>query len=174
MRYTINFDKAINQLVPYYIGGRKLILYLQALMKPLQTLNAAFSEYAKEQRIEAAMTSQIFYFEWFLNRKFSKYFLNGGQITIKNGERLGVPIQWENADVDASEDLLLYKEEEEIKNVALYHSNEQTDGSSHSFVVSSPAINTQLISIENYKAMLSHYIDKYRLSGKTYVIKINS
>lgn len=174
MRYTINFDKTINQLVPYYIGGRKLVLYLQALMKPLQTLNAAFSEYAKEQRIEAAMTSQIFYFEWFLNRKFSKYFLNGGQITIKNGERLGVPIQWENADVDASEDLLLYKEEEEIKNVALYHSNEQTDGSSHSFVVSSPAINTQLISIENYKDMLSHYIDKYRLSGKTYVIKINS
>ena len=174
MRYTINFDKTINQLVPYYIGGRKLILYLQALMKPLQTLNAAFSEYAKEQRIETAMTSQIFYFEWFLNRKFSKYFLNGGQITIKNGERLGVPIQWENADVDASEDLLLYKEEEGIKNVALHHSNEQTDGSSHSFVVSSPAINTQLISIENYKAMLSHYIDKYRLSGKTYVIKINS
>lgn len=174
MRYTINFDKTINQLVPYYIGGRKLVLYLQALMKPLQTLNAAFSEYAKEQRIEAAMTSQIFYFEWLLNRKFSKYFLNGGQITIKNGERLGVPIQWENADVDASEDLLLYKEEEGIKNVALYHSNEQTDGSSHSFVVSSPAINTQLISIENYKAMLSHYIDKYRLSGKTYVIKINS
>lgn len=174
MRYTINFDKTINQLVPYYIGGRKLVLYLQALMKPLQTLNAAFSEYAKEQRIEAAMTSQIFYFEWFLNRKFSKYFQNGGQITIKNGERLGVPIQWENADVDASEDLLLYKEEEGIKNVALYHSNEQTDGSSHSFVVSSPAINTQLISIENYKAMLSHYIDKYRLSGKTYVIKINS
>lgn len=174
MRYTINFDKTINQLVPYYIGGRKLILYLQALMKPLQTLNAAFSEYAKEQRIEAAMTSQIFYFEWFLNHKFSKYFLNGGQITIKNGERLGVSIQWENADVDASEDLLLYKEEEGIKNVALYHSNEQTDGSSHSFVVSSPAINTQLISIENYKAMLSHYIDKYRLSGKTYVIKINS
>jgi hypothetical protein len=174
MRYTINFDKTINQLVPYYIGGRKLILYLQALMKPLQTLNAAFSEYAKEQRIEATMTSQIFYFEWFLNRKFSKYFLNGGQIIIKNGERLGVPIQWENADVDAFEDLLLYKEEEGIKNVALYHSNEQTDGSSHSFVVSSPAINTQLISIENYKAMLSHYIDKYRLSGKTYVIKINS
>lgn len=89
MRYKINFDKTINQLVPYYIGGRKLILYLQALMKPIQELSNAFSEYAKEQRIETAMTSQIFYFEWFLNRKFSKYFLNGGQITIKNGERLG-------------------------------------------------------------------------------------
>lgn len=174
MRYIINFDKTINQFVPHYIGGRKLILYLQALMKPLQTLNDAFSEYAKEQRIEAAMTSQIFYFEWFLNRKFSKYFLNGGQITIKNSERLGVPIQWEDADVSDSENLLLYKEEENMKNVALYHSDEQTDESSHSFIVNSPAINTQLISLEKYQAMLSYYIDKYRLSGKTYIIKFNS
>lgn len=34
MRYVIDFAKTINRLVPYYIGGRKLILYLQALMKP--------------------------------------------------------------------------------------------------------------------------------------------
>ena len=160
--------------MPYYIGGRKLILYLQALMKPLQILNDAFSEYAKEQRIEAAMTSQIFYFEWFLNRKFSKYFPNGGQIAIKNGERLGVHIQWENSDVDKSDNMLLYKEDEGVRNTALHHSNEQTDGSTHSFVVSSPAINTKLISVENYTAMLSHYIDKYRLSGKTYIIKFHS
>ena len=71
MRYYINFDKTINQLVPYYIGGRKLILYLQALMSPLRRLNDDFVSYAKETRIEAAMTSQIFKFEWFLNHKFS-------------------------------------------------------------------------------------------------------
>ena len=79
MRYYINFDKTINQLVPYYIGGRKLILYLQALMSPLRRLNDDFVSYAKETRIEAAMTSQIFKFEWFLNHKFSKYFAHGGR-----------------------------------------------------------------------------------------------
>lgn len=63
MRYFINFDKTINQLVPYYIGGRKLILYLQALMFPLRRVNDGFVEYAKETRIEAAMTSQIFKFD---------------------------------------------------------------------------------------------------------------
>lgn len=83
MRYFINFDKTINQLVPYYIGGRKLILYLQALMSPLRRVNDDFVEYAKETRIEAAMTSQIFKFEWYLNRKFKKYFANGGRIAIK-------------------------------------------------------------------------------------------
>ena len=58
MRYRINFDKTINQLVPYYLGGRRLILYLQALIRPLQQANESFVEYAKETRIEAAMTSQ--------------------------------------------------------------------------------------------------------------------
>lgn len=91
MRYYINFDKTINQLVPYYIGGRKLILYLQALMSPLRRLNDDFVSYAKETRIEAAMTSQIFKFEWFLNHKFSKYFAHGGRISIKNTAVLGVP-----------------------------------------------------------------------------------
>ena len=92
MRYYINFDKTVNQLVPYYIGGRKLILYLQALLHPLRKLNDDFIAYAKETRIEAAMTSQIFKFEWYLNRKFKQYFIHGGKITIKNSEVLGTPI----------------------------------------------------------------------------------
>ena len=100
MRYYINFDKTINQLVPYYIGGRKLILYLQALMSPLRRLNDDFVSYAKETRIEAAMTSQIFKFEWFLNHKFSKYFAHGGSISIKNTAVLGVPIYKESANID--------------------------------------------------------------------------
>lgn len=174
MRYAINFDKTINQLVPYYIGGRKLILYLQALMKPLQILNNAFVEYAKETRIEASMTSQIIMFEWFLNRKLSKYFLNGGSISVKNGERLGTPIYNENADISQSDNMLLYKEEESERNLALYHSDENTDTNSFSFVVSSPAINPAYISEENYLAMLTHYINRYKLSGKSYKIKINS
>lgn len=174
MRYVINFSKTINQLVPYYIGGRKLILYLQALMKPLQVLNDSFVDYAKETRIEAAMTSQIFIFEWYLNRKFSKYFLDGGNIVITNGEQLGTPIYNENADISQSDNMLLYKESEEIDTVSLYYSDERTDTNSFSFIVASPAINTALISEEQYIAMLSYYIDRYKLAGKTYKIKINS
>ena len=115
-------------------------------------------------------------FEWFLNRKFQQYFLDGGQITIKNGERLGSPIYYENADIAKSDNLLLYKEEENKgeDNVALYHSNENTDQNSFSFVVSSPSINTKYISQNEYEAMLSYWIDRYRLSGKTYKIKFNS
>lgn len=171
MRYYINFDKTINQLVPYYIGGRKLILYLQALMKPLRAINDAFVSYAKETKIEATMTSQKFKFEWYLNRLFSKYFKDGGSITISNGSHTGIPIYYEDAGISDSENLLMYQESEGIVKEALYHQNEKTTENSYSFIVYSPAIDTALITEEKYRAMLSHYVDRYRLAGKTYIIK---
>ena len=174
MRYAIIFDKVVNQLIPHYLGGRKLILYLQALMKPLQQLNESFVSYAKETRIEASMTSKIFYFEWYLNRKFSKYFLEGGKISLTNGKELGVPFYAQNAAIPIADNPLFYNESENRKTVALYYADERTTDSGHSFVVSSPAINTNLITEGQYRAMLKSYIDKYRLAGKTYIIKINT
>jgi len=66
----------INQLVPHYLSGRKYILFLQSLVYPLHTLNERFIIFAKEKQIEARMTSQVMYFEWYLNRKFKKYLAN--------------------------------------------------------------------------------------------------
>lgn len=176
MRYYINFDKTVNQLVPYYIGGRKLILYLQALLHPLRKLNDDFISYAKETRIEAAMTSQIFKFEWYLNRKFKQYFVNGGKIIIKNSEVLGTPIYKESANISDSENVLVFQESEtnNSKQLILYRSDEQTDGSSVSFVVTTPRIDIRLIPEQKYIAMLKYVIDKYRLANKTYIIKYES
>lgn len=177
MRYCINFDKTINQLVPYYLGGRKLILYLQALLSPLRIINDRFVEYAKETRIEVAMTSQLFKFEWYLNRKFKKYFAGSGSISIKNHDVIGTPIYKESANITESENLLVYKASEaeaEVNHLVLYRSDEQTNESSVSFIVTTPPIDTQLISEQKYIAMLKYVIDKYRLANKTYLIKYES
>lgn len=176
MRYYINFDKTINQFVPHYLGGRKLILLLQALMRPLQTVNDTFVEWAKETKIEASMTSQIFKFEWFLNRKFKKYFQNSkGRISIKNGQKLGVAIYYQAADITDADNMLLYQESEGARqSEQLFYADEKTDESSVSFTVFTPQINESLITREAYLAMLSFYIDKYRLAGKTYNIKFHA
>lgn len=176
MRYHINFQKLVNRFVPHYLGGRKLILFLQSCVYPLQSVNDMFSEWAKETRIEASMTSQVFKFEWFLNRKFSKYFLNASErISIKNGERLGVPIYFEAASIDQNEHMLLYNESEEnVETSVLYHDNDITDVSSHSFTVYSPTVDTTKISQDSYDNMLRYYIDKYKISSKSYNIIYNS
>lgn len=176
MRYFINFDKTINQLVPYYIGGRKLILYLQALLRPLRKINDEFVYYAKETRIETSMTSQIFKFEWYLNRKFHKYFADSDRITIKNSEVIGAPIYHESANVSSEQDILIFKEDETSisRQFILYRSDENTDERSVSFVVTTPQIDTKLISEQKYIAMLKYVIDRYRLANKTYIIKYES
>lgn len=172
MRYYINFDKLVNQLVPYYIGGRKLILYLQALLSPLRKINDDFVDYAKETRIEASMTSQIFKFEWYLNRKFQKYFADGGKISIHSSGSLGVPIYQEIAKVSPEDEVLLFKSEETAtRQLVLYRCDEQTDSSNISFIVTTPRINTSLVSEQKYLAMLKYVVDKYRLANKTYIIK---
>ena len=42
--YRINTDRIVNQLVPHYLGGRKLILFLQAILQPLNSLNIKWKE----------------------------------------------------------------------------------------------------------------------------------
>ena len=172
MRYVINFDKTINQFVPHYLGGRKLILYLQALMKPIQQLNDKFSEWAKETRIEASMTSQIFKVEWFLDRKMRKYFNDPNlSIYIENASTHGLPIYHQNANIPGADNLLLRIEGENSTDTAvLSYEGENTIQDSTSFVVYAPEANTELISEKEYKAMLSYWVDRYRIATKTYNI----
>lgn len=173
MRYHINFNKLVNRFVPHYIGGRKLILFLQSTLAPLQILNESWVEWAKEMRIEASMTSQVFKFEWFLNRKFKKYLSNNSdRISISHGEPLGVPIYHEDA--TGVEDMLLYSQEESgVESEVLHRQYETTDITSHSFAVSVPAIDTNKISQNDFDSILRYWIDKYKLSGKTYIIIYN-
>lgn len=162
MRYYINFDKIINQLVPHYISGRKLILFLQAIMHPLRYVNDAFVEWAKDTKIEASMTSQVFPFEWFLNRKFGKYFLNSEErISIATSKNAGVPIYYQSANINEVQHMVIYHESEGGNlGDPLYYVNENTGINNVSFVVYTPQIDETKITHEAYIAMLSYYIDR--------------
>lgn len=173
MRYFINFDKTVNQFIPHYLGGRKLILYLQALLQPLQTLNNAYSEWAKETRIEASMTSQIYKLEWFLNRKFSKYFIDvTNRITLTNTTSNGLALYRQNADIPLIENPILVEQKNHTsEDPVLYHAGEFPDSSRYSFIVSTPMVDTAKITEKEYLSQLTYWIDRYRIAGKTYKIK---
>ena len=73
MRYKLPVDRLVNSLMPHYLSGRRFILFVQSCLYPLQSLNERFRAFARERHIEARMTSQVIYFEWFLNHRFGKY-----------------------------------------------------------------------------------------------------
>ena len=175
MRYKIDFDKTVNQLVPHYLGGRNFILLLQSLMKPLQIVNDSFVEWANETRIETSMTSQIFKFEWFLNRRFSKFFKDPeGHIYIANKETLGAPLYSQGVSSLDGTPIVLYSEAEDGQTVVLRMANERLETSTCSFIVYAPVPDENKISMSEYTSMIRYQVDKYKLSGKTYTMILYS
>ena len=91
-RYSINFDRLVNMLVPYFLRNRKYVLFLQSLVSPLQKTNSKFLDFAREKKIEASMTSQVILFTWYLNQKYQKYFVDkNDSIEIEDAIDIGVP-----------------------------------------------------------------------------------
>lgn len=172
--YKIDTDRLVNQLVPHYLGGRKLVLYLQSLLAPLKSLGAMWEEWATNKRIEAAMTSQVIMLEYFLNRKFNTYLLDPSlRIVISDGSTPGVPLYWEKASSNKSDMVLYAKNENASKKQALRWKDEKTATTDYSFVVHCPAINTKKISEEELTAIISYYVDLYRIAGKKFIVKYN-
>ena len=174
-RYELPTDKLINQLTPYYLSGRKYILFLQSLVYPLKKMNEYFMEFARNKHIEARMTSQAMYFEWFLNYKFQKYFSNPLEVIyIKESETVGVDIYHEDALNGrpfivwyGNEPIITSNEEEEPKE--FHYLSEEKAINKVSFMVCVPSIT---IDTQEFVYMLSYIINTYKVAGKTYLIKI--
>lgn len=177
MRYRLPTDRLTNQLVPHYLSGRKFILFLQSLVWPLKTLNDRFVAFAKEKRIEAAMTSQVFYFEWYLNRKFGQYLADPAQkIYIKESSPIGVDIYFEDAEYAKPYSVWFEGEQiitaDQAEYPRLMHLLcEEKAVNRASFMVCVPQIN---IAEHEFVYMLSFAVNTYKIAGKTYLIKIDN
>lgn len=176
MRYQLPTDRLINQIVPHYLSGRRIILFLQSLVWPLKTLNDRFVEFAREKSIDARMTSQVIWFEWYLNHRFNKYLFEPTEkIVLSEGEQIGVDIYHENAqDVKpftvwfGTEPVITADPMEEPRR--MYLSSEEKAVNKASFIVCVPEIR---IPEHEFVYMLSHVVNTYKIAGKTYLIKIN-
>lgn len=177
-RYKLPTDRLVNQLVPHFLTGRRYILFIQSLVFPLKTLNERFIEYAREKHIEARMTSQIMYFEWYLNHKFGKYIAaKGERITIQESHSIGVDIYHENTLTGRPftvwynmEEIASYTPEKERPR-EFYYLTEEKAINKVSFMIVVPPIH---IEQQEFVYMLSYVVNTYKTAGKTYLIKIDN
>lgn len=184
MRYAIDFNISAGQLLPFYLRGVRLLKFLNSTLKPLQSLNMDFREYAKEERIKAAMNSQVIKLEWFLTRMFKKHFANEAEnICIVNRQMLGTAVfnqAYENININV-EHLSLFNNNEtpaaDNQHAVFYQDGEMTEMCPCSFVVEVPKLKTKLpggIKEKELINQLRHQIETYRLAGRTYKIRINN
>lgn len=171
--HKIDVDRLVNQLVPHYLGGRRLILFLQSCLKPLQTANDRWVEWVQEKKVEASLTSQVILMEYYLNKKFKKYFKDQDKcIIISDGTVPGVPIYFQSAGENISK-FVLYNENENGKKQPFQWQNEKSSSNDVSFIVFCPNVNTSIITEKELTGMISYVIDKYKVAGKSYRIEFN-
>lgn len=176
--YTINTDRVINELVPHYIGGRKLILFLQSCMQPLKTINKEFSLMASQKILDANMTSQVILFENYLTNKYNKYFSDVSQkITISEGQVTGT-LMYSKDSEHSDKTITLYEEGETPttghSTASFRLQNENSIVNAINFVVVCPKINNDLISNDEVISMITYDVNRYRVSGRKFNIVINS
>ena len=73
-RYDIDNAKVIGRILPFFIRGRKLSMFLYAIAYPLVTLHESFKEWALQKKMEASVTSQTLTMEWYLTYLFKDKF----------------------------------------------------------------------------------------------------
>lgn len=176
MRYKLPIDRSVNRLVPHYLSGRRFILFVQSCLYPLQSLNERFRTFARERHIEARMTSQVIYFEWFLNYRFGKYIKDGkDRIFIKDSTSVGVDLYHEGAEYQRPFTVWYNGEQVTTDNEAerprpFYLLAEEKLINKVSFMVCVPPVT---IPPRELVYMLSYVVNTYKTAGKTYLIKID-
>lgn len=176
--YRIDTNRLINELVPHYLGGRRLVLYLQALMEPLNTLNRRWKVLADDMRLEASTTSQVILIEHVLNRKFGKYLKDKARrIVISDGDGAGgVPLYSQES--DGSDDTLVLYGDDEAQDAThaskpfRFNGEKMPDGDI-SFTVSCPAFDSAKITEQELTAMITNHVNKFKLAGETFNVKYN-
>jgi len=181
-RYRLFADRIINMLTYNFIRGRRHVLWLQSLVFPLEMLNESTQKFFRDKALEARMTSQVMWFEWYLNYLFGEYFANpGDRITLQHYESLGVPIYYDNEqgrNPDKQESdpkpFVVYNDGEtenpdpELQSQPLHHQNESFLKYTVSFEVKIPLLDSTKIKTNEFTAMIAFVIEKYRTAGKDY------
>lgn len=174
-RYKLSTDRLVNRLLPHYLCGRRFVLMVQSMMYPLQSLNVHFEIFAREKHIEARMTSQVIYFEWYLNHLFGRYLQDPLQrITLSEAPELGVDLYHEGAD-DARPYTVWFQGEQILAGDAseeprpMYLRGERKTLCEVSFMVCVPAV---IIPERELVSMLCFVVERYRTAGKTYLIHV--
>lgn len=74
--YNISNAKTICRTLPFFVRGRKMILFLEAAASPLISLHKTFLKWVMKMIIKTKITSQIGVLIWYLNYLFKERFLN--------------------------------------------------------------------------------------------------
>lgn len=154
-RYKIDNPTVIGKLLPFFIRGRKVTLFLEAIASPLVYVHNQFVSWAEERMYETRVTSQKQILLWYLTHRFRQYFIN-------KDEKFTIAFANSNKD-DTKEypyDINLWMYGYEFEGWIIFKSPR--------------ILETSQYTIEQYKMDVSAIIHRYKVCSFKFIIKIKS
>lgn len=179
--YSFKSNHLVRKMLPAYIRGRKLTMYMYSLIHPLDAVSEKFNLWCKDTMIIANMTSQPILFDNYLNYRLRKYFANQ-----EDGINVITNIETERTkDVIATylmsyppiyKPVYTHMETEDEDEPHTYLMSEIFPGVAvkPSFYVFVPQCNTDIIDEGRYMELLVAYIERYKLPSKSYEIIVKT
>lgn len=75
-KYIIESKTLVGELMPYFLRGKKFMLFMTAISSPLDSINKAFREWCRDAIISAVTTSQVIVLKWSMKERLKQYFQN--------------------------------------------------------------------------------------------------
>lgn len=177
--YKISNSKIICRILPFYMRGRKMILFLEAVASPLINLHKEFLTWAYKMVLKTKITSQTDVIIWYLNYLFNSHFYNhADSFTIEQDAEI------ENLMAFNYREIALYKmvgvqifdtEEEQISQVVSRPTRDFNDRlNSNVITIHAPKLKSDPnYTNMNYVTEIMEVINEYKTSFRKYVIEIN-
>jgi len=155
--YAVNFIVFVQNVIPSLLRQSKVIAYLTALLKPLQTLQDAFVIWQTGIKYDVSITNQVIYLEKLLNDKFDNiqrriYIEDATSFTV-NETRM----KSENA--ESSE----FRMKGETASAMILRMKSETDTEAD-FIVKKPSSVTDV-------TLMNAYLKKYKAASMQYKIE---
>lgn len=183
-RYKATSKTLVGKLVPFFVAGDKVLKYLSAIAKSLDSVNISFLSWAEDRLVEAATTSQPIILEWSLTHRLRKYFANSNQsvriitralseytVIFENEEERSDPEGiYTVADIYAPEDI----NDAKIPNIAeriVVRNNDEIINYDTDIIITLPKHKAS-ISKEQYLQKAKQYTEPYLIYESKYMFSI--
>lgn len=163
MRYAFNILNSIISLVPHFLRGDQLILFLYVLCKPIETLHNVFLSFVVSTRMRVQYTGQVFSLEKILNDTFDPS-SRGIQIVDGVGV-INVYLYPVTANVDGP---YMYNSQETAPQEIFLYFQDSESIQQADFIVRIP------LSLVYDELQLRGLVNAYKMAGKRYKLETYS
>lgn len=78
-KYSINNETVVARLLPWFMRGKRLYVFLLGISQPIVSVYLAWKEWVYRMILDAVLTTQPIVLNWYLNEKYGKHILEQGK-----------------------------------------------------------------------------------------------